>query len=139
MRLFAIDLLVLFEVLLGAVFCLYAAMAFFGDHGHHGLLPAFSCSVIALVLFGIAGLLRRGVASSYWASWAVGLAMLWCGSFCIWDSLRLKPSYTGEEGFGFLIGFALLTLALVGLIILSLPMTRRFFFNANPAAVEHAG
>jgi uncharacterized membrane protein HdeD (DUF308 family) len=135
MQRLALSFVSICELLFGLCFCLYTAMAIAGRHGTRSLLGAIICAAIAGILLGTSFALMRPFRWAYWSSWLIGLAVFSFGVVCIWDSVKVKEHYSGEEGFGFAIGAILLLMSLTGMIILSLPIARSFIFRKEARPV----
>jgi len=84
------------------------------------------------IVVGLALTARALYASARWAYWSslmVGVAVCWFAGFSIWDSVRVKAHYNGEEAWGFFMGIFLLVPSGIALIAWALPQTRRAYFQ----------
>jgi Na+/proline symporter len=126
-------MIVALEWLLGGLTGLYCLMfVVFGFYGlfHLNFPRVFSSMGIAIVMAAIAAAaffggtgLRRGRRWAWITSWCIGIVVMLFG----WHTIHEGLYGAGPDGgFGLIIGPVLVLCALLGIVLLVLPQTRRY-------------
>ncbi len=132
---FSLGYVAVCEFLLGALFAFYflfdcalIARPYGHTHTHEIVVGLLFTASFTLLCSSSALCLLRGSSWSWFAAWFLGLLVLALGVVAIYDAFH--PSPKSPDGyFGVLYGPPLILVSGVGLVLLSLPGTRRFVLH----------
>jgi hypothetical protein len=129
---FSVHMIVALEWLLSALIGFYSLMFFvFGFYGliHLNFLRMFTSIGVAVLMGAVAAGslivgrgLREGRRWAWIASWCYGIFVMLCGWYSFHEGLH---GNSPDAYFGLIVGPFLVVCALIGIVLLVLPQTRR--------------